>query len=118
MPPEEHDRVLAFLSHLPQVTASALMPVVGSAIGAEGLRLTGRGLADTTRLASSPSDIWRDICVTNSDDVAIALDALIAELQAVRNDLDKGEAITRVFESAGQWRDVLVAEHDTQKNER
>jgi len=118
MPPDEHDRVLAFLSHLPQVTASALMHVVGSAIGAEGLRLTGRGLADTTRLASSPSDIWRDICVTNSDDVAIALDALIAELQAMRNDLDKGEAITRVFESASQWRDVLVAEHGTQKNER
>jgi len=118
MPPDEHDRVLAFLSHLPQVTASALMHVVGSAIGAEGLRLTGRGLADTTRLASSPSDIWRDICVTNSDDVAIALDALIAELLAMRNDLDKGEAITRVFESASQWRDVLVAEHGTQKNER
>ena len=73
MPPDEHDRVLAFLSHLPQIAASALMHVVGSSIGAAGLRLTGRGLADTTRLASSPADIWRDICATNVDDVGTCL---------------------------------------------
>lgn len=113
---DEHDRVLAFLSHLPQITASALMHVVGNSIGAEGLRLTGRGLADTTRLASSPPDIWRDICATNSDDVATALDKLIIELQAIKDDLDKGKAITRVFESAGRWREVLAAEHHAQKN--
>ncbi len=116
MPADEHDRVLAFLSHLPQITASALMHVVGNSIGAEGLRLTGRGLADTTRLASSPPDIWRDICATNSDDVATALDKLIVELQAIKVDLDKGKAITRVFESAGRWREVLAAEHHAQKN--
>ncbi|SVC04732.1 uncharacterized protein METZ01_LOCUS257586 [marine metagenome] len=113
---DEHDQLLAFLSHLPQVTASALMHVVGSSIGAEGLRLTGRGLADTTRLASSPPDIWRDICATNSDVLATALDVLIEQLQEVRNDLDGGESITRVFESAGRWRDVLAAEHGPQKN--
>ena len=56
---EAHDRLLAFLSHLPQLTASALMQVVGDAVGADGLALAGRGLADTTRLASSPPDIWR-----------------------------------------------------------
>src|SRR5438309_2220370 len=63
--PAAHDRVLAFLSHLPQLTASALMQVVGDAVGQEGLALAGRGLADTTRLASSPADIWRDIAATN-----------------------------------------------------
>ena len=51
---QAHDRLLAFLSHLPQLTASALMQVVGDAVGQEGLALAGRGLADTTRLASSP----------------------------------------------------------------
>ncbi|PYQ93185.1 MAG: hypothetical protein DMF96_30750 [Acidobacteria bacterium] len=51
-----HDRLLAFLSHLPQLTVSALMHVVGDAVGREGLTLSGRGLADTTRLASSPPD--------------------------------------------------------------
>ena len=50
-----HDRLLAFLSHLPQLTASALMQVVGDAVGQEGLALAGRGLVDTTRLASSPA---------------------------------------------------------------
>ena len=118
MQADEHDQLLAFLSHLPQLTASALMHVVGSSIGVEGLRLTGRGLADTTRLASSPPDIWRDICATNSDDLATALDVLIEQLQEIRNDLDGGEAITRVFESAGRWREVLAAEHDPQKNKR
>ena len=118
MQADEHDQLLAFLSHLPQLTASALMHVVGSSIGAEGLRLTGRGLADTTRLASSPPDIWRDICATNSNDLATALDVLIEQLQEIRNDLDGGEAITRVFESAGRWREVLAAEHAPQKNKR
>src|SRR5579864_5683144 len=60
-----HDRLLAYLSHLPQLTASALMDVVGEAAGEEGLSLAGRGLADTTRLASSPPGIWRDITGTN-----------------------------------------------------
>ena len=54
---EAHDRLMAFLSHLPQLAASALMQVVGEAVGADGLALAGRGLADTTRLASSPPDI-------------------------------------------------------------
>ncbi len=118
IPPDEHDRVLAFLSHLPQMTASALMHVVGTSIGEEGLRLTGRGLADTTRLASSPADIWRDIFATNADDVGGALDILIAELRAMRLNLTEGDDIGRVFESAGEWREVLLAEHEAQKEKK
>jgi len=118
IPPDEHDRVLAFLSHLPQMTASALMHVVGTSIGEEGLRLTGRGLADTTRLASSPADIWRDIFATNADDVGGALDILIAELRAMRLNLKQGDDIGRVFESAGEWREVLLAEHEAQKEKK
>src|SRR5438046_1248350 len=49
---DAHDRMLAYLSHLPQFTASALMSIVGDAVGEDGLGLAGRGLADTTRLAS------------------------------------------------------------------
>src|SRR4051812_19988857 len=81
---EEHDRLLACLSHLPQLTASALMQVVGDTVGAEGLALAGRGLADTTRLAASPSEIWRDITATNADEIGPALDALITLLQELR----------------------------------
>ena len=73
---------MAFVSHLPQLAASALMEVVGGAVGSDGLRMAGRGLVDTTRLASSPADVWRDICLTNADAIGDALDCLIARLHA------------------------------------
>lgn len=104
-----HDRLMAFLSHLPQLTASVVMHVVGDEIGADGLALSGRGLADTTRLAASPSDIWRDICATNADEIRVALEALIQELQAIRDGLADGETIDRVFHSANTWRAVVAA---------
>ena len=107
--PDAHDRLLAFLSHVPQLTASALMHVVGDAIGEDGLALSGRGLADTTRLASSPADIWKDICATNADEVRVALDALIVELGQVRDNLTDGRTIDRVFDSASRWRTALAA---------
>jgi prephenate dehydrogenase len=104
---EAHDRLLGFLSHLPQMTASALMQVVGDAIGAEGLALAGRGLVDTTRLASSPSEIWKDIAATNADQIAIALDALIERLTELRADLSSGERLGEIFDAACGWREAL-----------
>jgi prephenate dehydrogenase len=104
---QEHDRLLAFLSHLPQLTASALMQVVGDAVGPVGLALAGRGLADTTRLASSPPDIWRDIAATNADEIGPALDALIGLLQDLRQDLPDGDRLADVFTDAGRWRASL-----------
>lgn len=108
MTPGEHDRQLAFLSHVPQLAASTLMHVVGEAVGVNGLALSGRGLADTTRLASSPATIWRDICSTNTDEIRVALTRFIDELQALRDDLDGDDAIDRVFDSAAVWRSVLA----------
>ena len=104
---DEHDRLLALVSHLPQLTASALMHVVGTTAAEPGLALTGRGLYDATRLASSPADIWRDICATNADQVGTALDELIAELQTLRRSLKSGEVIDRLFASAASWRERL-----------
>jgi prephenate dehydrogenase len=102
-----HDRLLAFLSHLPQMAASALMHVVGGAVGEKGLALSGRGLVDTTRLASSPADIWRDIAATNADEIGPALDALIAILEQLRADLPSGERLDEVFTVAARWRERL-----------
>jgi prephenate dehydrogenase len=102
-----HDRLLAFLSHLPQLTASALMQVVGDAAGQDGLSLAGRGLADTTRLASSPPDIWRDIVATNADEIGPALDSLIDVLQDLRRDLPDGDRLDEVFTGAARWRASL-----------
>jgi prephenate dehydrogenase len=105
--PEAHDRLLAFLSHLPQLTASALMEVVGDAVGQNDLALAGRGLADTTRLASSPAEIWKDIAATNADQIGPALDALIALLQDLRRDLPDGDRLADVFANAARWRAFL-----------
>ena len=103
-----HDRLLAYLSHLPQLAASALMQVIGDAVGEEGLALAGRGLVDTTRLASSPSGIWRDIAATNTDEIRDALDGLIAVLAELRADLGTGERLVDVFAVANRWRDRLA----------
>lgn len=110
--PAEHDRLLAFVSHLPQLAASALMHVVGDRAGERGLALTGRGLFDATRLASSPPAIWRDICRSNADAVGEALDGFIAELQTLRAGLDTGAEIDRVFDSAAAWRVHLARLRD------
>jgi prephenate dehydrogenase len=103
-----HDRLLAFLSHLPQLTASALMQTVGEAVGEEGLALAGRGLVDTTRLASSSAEIWKDIAATNADEIGVALDTLIAVLTDLRHELSDGDRLVEVFLNAKRWRDRLV----------
>ena len=103
-----HDRLLAFLSHLPQLTASALMQAVGESVGAEGLALAGRGLVDTTRLASSSAEIWKDIAATNADEIGPALDSLIALLSEMRADLARGDRLAEIFERAGRWRERLT----------
>lgn len=105
MTPDAHDSVVAYLSHLPQLTATALMHLVGERTGADGLALAGRGLQDTTRLASSPADIWRDIAATNHDHIAHAIDELIEILLRMK----KGETLGATFESAAHWKQVLEA---------
>jgi prephenate dehydrogenase len=107
-----HDRLMAFLSHLPQLTASALMEIVGSAATGEGLRLAGRGLIDTTRLASSPASLWRDVCAANADEIGRALDLLIERLTALRADLERGDAIEMIFDEAARWRAELMKGRD------
>ena len=77
---ETHDRVLAFTSHLPQLTASALMQVVGEAVG-ETACASGGGLADTTRWRPAPPDLDATSAATNADEILPALDRLIESLQ-------------------------------------
>jgi prephenate dehydrogenase len=105
---DDHDRVMAYVSHLPQLTASVLMEVVGRAASPDGLRFAGRGLTDSTRLASSPASVWRDICAANADDIGPALDALIARLTELRSDLQSGRVVEDVFDDAAKWRAELM----------
>jgi prephenate dehydrogenase len=107
-----HDRLMAYLSHLPQLTASALMEVVGGAAAGEGLRLAGRGAVDTTRLASSPPGMWRDICAANADAIGEAIDALVARLQELRADLARGDTVEAIFDAAARWRAEMMKGQD------
>jgi prephenate dehydrogenase len=103
---------MALISHLPQLAATALMEVVGRGATGAGLRIAGQGLVDTTRLASSPADVWRDICVTNADEIRGALDLLIERLSELRSDLQRAEVIDAVFDDAGRWRAELMKGRD------
>jgi prephenate dehydrogenase len=105
--PAEHDRLMAYVSHLPQIAVSALMHVVGERVGHDGLLLAGNGLRDSTRLASSPSGTWRDIASTNAPAINVALDDLIAALQRLKDDASSGEELTHVFDSASRWKGFL-----------
>jgi len=107
MDTEGHDRLVATLGHLPQLTASALMHVLGTRLGQEHLALSGRSVLDATKLASSSFDLWRDICTTNADEIEGALDDLIAVLETLRRDLETGDRLAEIFLSANQWREVL-----------
>jgi prephenate dehydrogenase len=107
MDPAEHDRVMAYVSHLPQLVASGLMRVIGPRVGADGLAVSGPGLADSTRLASSPARVWTEICQTNAAPLGAALDALIADLQQVRHQLDAPDAMAAWLESGARWRSQL-----------
>jgi prephenate dehydrogenase len=108
----EHDRLMSLISHLPQLAATALMEVVGRAATGGGLKMAGQGLVDTTRLASSPADVWRDICVTNADEIRSALDLLIERLSEMRAELDRAEVIDAVFNDAAHWRAELMKGRD------
>ncbi len=106
-----HDALVGYLSHLPQLAASALMHVVGEHVGAEGLALAGRGLRDTTRLASSPAHIWRDVVQTNDEHVRAALDALIDALTQLKSSTSGDPAaLERIFGSAERWKRTLERE--------
>jgi prephenate dehydrogenase len=103
----EHDRVMAYVSHLPQIVASGLMRTIGPRVGADGLAVSGQGLADSTRLASSPAGVWTEICQTNAAPLGAALDALIADLQQVRQQLAVPEKMAKWLESGARWRSEL-----------
>jgi prephenate dehydrogenase len=107
MDPAAHDRLMAYLSHLPQLAVSALMQVVGNRAGRDGLSLAGTGLRDTTRLASSPAGTWRDVTATNADALGAAIDDLTAVLQRLKTDLTVGQELQQVFDEAAAWKRTL-----------
>jgi len=96
--PEDHDRTVAFTSHLPQLASTALAAALdGRPEPRTGVY--GPALADSTRLALSSFDIWGDIFDTNRHQIIVALESYIAKLQEFRDHFD-GDAMRRHFDAA------------------
>ncbi|MEM8747914.1 MAG: prephenate dehydrogenase/arogenate dehydrogenase family protein [Actinomycetota bacterium] len=91
--PERHDEVVAVVSHVPHLTAAALMGVAAdrSIQNAALLRLAAGGFRDMTRVASGRPDIWLDICEENRPAISAALGELVTALDALRRDVDAGD---------------------------
>jgi prephenate dehydrogenase len=91
MTPEEHDRSVALVSHVPQLVASLLAARFVDA--PEGsLRLAGQGVRDTTRIAASAPELWVQILGANAEPVVDVLDALADDLRSVASALRAPEA--------------------------
>jgi len=84
MEPARHDRILAAISHLPHVVAYALAAAALEEEGEACRRLAGTGFQDTTRIARSSPELWRDICLLNRDALLAALDRFEGRLAAMR----------------------------------
>ena len=102
--PETHDRMLARTSHLPHLVAAALCRSLGDACSARDL--IGDGLRDTTRIAEGPAEVWREILLTNADEVLEALDQFKGEIEAYRQALSAADEkmITILLAEASECR--------------
>ncbi|MGK3953218.1 prephenate dehydrogenase [Microbacterium sp. I2] len=91
MSPEDHDRAVALVSHVPQLVASLL---AGRFVDArdESLRLAGQGVRDTTRIAASAPELWVQILGANAEPVVDVLDRLAADLTTVATALRAPDA--------------------------
>ncbi len=108
MDPARHDRALAFLSHLPQLLSSALASLIAeeSLEARLPVELAATGFRDVTRLAESPYSVWRDICLTNLENIQQALEALVGKLEFMKRHLSDLE-LEREFQQASKLREKL-----------
>lgn len=104
-----HDRLAAAISHLPQLTAVALVNATAKRVQEESLGLAGGGWCDTTRIAASPADIWLDILLTNRAPVLAACDQLLQELQSLRQAIVNAEEddLRHMLQKAAQIRRLV-----------
>ncbi len=104
---EEHDRVMARISHLPHLLAS-----IGALVGLkhpEDGKFAGNGMRDTTRVASGHPGMWAEIFLRNRDALKEPIEETITHLREMLALLENSsdEELTRVLEDAKQLRDTL-----------
>lgn len=111
---KRHDRCAAVISHVPHVTAAALVTLLDRSGGdlSAALKLAGGGFKDTTRIASSNADMWADICLTNSAAIAEYLRHLTVILEEVVDAVEAGDraALYDYFTAAKERRDRILDE--------
>lgn len=85
--PQTHDQLLAVTSHIPHITAAALVRLFNQTHDNHEVvaQLIAGGWRDSTRVAAGSPEMWRDICLANAEPITENLDVLILELQNLRN---------------------------------
>src|SRR5688500_7688883 len=113
MPPERHDSLVAVVSHVPHLTAAALMTLAAAGAEEHGalLRLAAGGFRDMTRIAAGHPGIWPDICTENRDAIVAVLDGLLETLGGLREVVAAGarDELLRTLELARHARINLPA---------
>ena len=113
MSPARHDRLVAFVSHLPQVASTALMGLAATEEADEPdiLLLAAGGFRDLTRLASSNAALWSQILLSNREAIAEAIELYAARLVDLRTMVleGRGSDVERTFDGAKQARLRLAA---------
>lgn len=104
LPPERHDALVAVVSHVPHLTAAALMGLANERAEEHAalLRLAAGGFRDMTRIAAGTPSIWPDICSENRDAIVEVIDRLTDELGRLRGLVAAGERteLLRTLETA------------------
>ena len=117
---QEHDAIFAKTSHLPHVIAFSLVNFLSHQNDRERLfDLAAAGFYDFTRIASSDAEMWRDICITNRDEILIALDGFKQQIESIKLDVENSdqEAILSYFDEAKAARNAgLLNKAESMKN--
>jgi prephenate dehydrogenase len=104
---DEHDKLCAWISHLPQLISTALAAILVDEYGDEAplLEAGGRALREMTRTSASPYSMWRDIAITNRKNLQDALHKLEQRLAHIRENLNTKE-LAAEFERAHHLRKI------------
>lgn len=101
LPAEDHDRLCAWISHVPQMISTALAAALVEEFGDEAplLPAGGRALREMTRISASPYAMWRDIAISNKTNIADALFKVEQRLAHIRENLSTRQ-LAEEFEQA------------------
>jgi prephenate dehydrogenase len=104
MDAERHDRLCAWISHLPQMISTALASALHDELGDDEAvtEIGGRALREMTRIAHSPYSMWRDIALTNTANIEDAIARFEQHLAHLRENL-RGPELRQMFEEANRF---------------